>query len=155
SAASFTGDELASESITAAFGQRLATGTKVADATPLPLSLLGTTVKVRDSAGSDRSAPLFFVGPAQINLQIPPGTATGPAQITTTSGDGTVSIGTVNIASVAPGLFAASADGKGVAAAVVLRIKSNGAQTFEAIARFDSGQNKFVPVAVDLGAATD
>ncbi|MGH9840920.1 MAG: hypothetical protein ACREEM_19265 [Blastocatellia bacterium] len=57
----------------------------------------------------------------------------------------------VRIAKTAPGLFTANADGKGVPAAVALRVR-NGAQTYEAVARFDSTQNKYVPAPIDLGA---
>src|SRR6185295_405569 len=115
SAASFLGASLASESIVAAFGTGLATGVEIANSLPLPTTLLGTTVKVKDSAGSERLAPLFFVAPTQINYLIPPDTATGTGVITVTSGDAVVSMGTVNIAAVAPGLFAANANGQGVA----------------------------------------
>ncbi|MFN8003930.1 MAG: hypothetical protein U0X75_23285 [Acidobacteriota bacterium] len=155
SAASYAGAELASEAITAAFGDKLATEVRVASTTPLPTTLAGTTVRVRDSAGDERFAPLFFVAPTQINYQVPQGSTSGPATITVNSSDGTVSTGTLNIATVAPGLFAANANGRGVAAAVVLRVKENGAQTFEAISRFDAAQNGFVTVPIDLGPATD
>jgi uncharacterized protein (TIGR03437 family) len=155
SAASFAGTELAPESITAAFGEKLATQTLVANGLPLPTQLAGTTVKVKDSGGLERSAPLFFVAPAQINYLIPAGTAIGTATITVTSGDGTVSSGTATIAAVAPGLFTANASGQGIAAAVVLRVKENGAQSYEPVAQFDATLNRFVPLPIDLGPATD
>ncbi len=155
SAASFLGAELASESIVAAFGQNLATNTQVATALPLPTELAGTTVKVRDSAGVERLAGLFFVAPTQVNYQIPPGTAAGAATVTITSGAGAVSVGTVNITSVAPGLFTANANGQGVAAAVVLRVKADGTQQFEPVSRFDPAQNRFVTALIDLGPETD
>jgi hypothetical protein len=60
---------------------------KIADTLPLPTSLAGTTVMVKDSAGRERLSPLFFVAPAQVNFQIPPGTASGNATITVTSGN--------------------------------------------------------------------
>ncbi|MDQ3009364.1 MAG: pre-peptidase C-terminal domain-containing protein, partial [Acidobacteriota bacterium] len=111
SAASYLGASLASESIVAAFGTGLATGVGIANSLPLPTALLGTTVKVKDSAGAERLASLFFVAPTQINFQIPPGTATGTANVTITGGDGTVSGGNVAITNVAPGLFTADASG--------------------------------------------
>jgi uncharacterized protein (TIGR03437 family) len=52
-------------------------------------------------------------------------------------------------------LFSASATGQGVAAATVLRVKANGEQGFEPVARFDAGQNRFVFVPIDLGPETD
>ncbi|MGH9842280.1 MAG: IPT/TIG domain-containing protein, partial [Blastocatellia bacterium] len=150
SAASFK-PEVAVESIVAAFGARLATATVVTTVQPLPTSLAGTTVKVKDSAGAERLAPLFFVAPAQVNYQMPPGTAPGAARVTVTSGDGAVSVGTANVASVAPSLFAANADGQGVVAGVVLRVGSDGSQRFEPVSRFDPSQNRFVSVPIDLG----
>ncbi|MGE0127765.1 MAG: choice-of-anchor D domain-containing protein [Blastocatellales bacterium] len=155
SAASFSGQTLAAESIVAAFGVNLATGVVVSNTLPLPTSLAGTTVRVRDSAGAERLAPLFFVAPQQINYLIPPGTATGAATITVTSGDGSLSIGAVNIAAVAPGLFTANANGQGVVAAVALRVKADGAQSYEPVSRFDQAQNRFVALPIDLGPPTD
>ncbi len=151
SAASFTGAMIASESIAAAFGTALATCTQTATARPLPTSLCGTTVKVKDSLGVERLAPLFFVAPPQINFQIPPGTAIGTAQVTVTNGNGLISVGTAPIVLVAPGLFTANANGQGVAAAVALRVKAGGAQTFELIARLDTTINRFVTTPIDLG----
>ncbi len=151
SAASFSAAGVASEAIVASFGLSLATTIQTATTLPLPTELAGTTVKVRDSAGTARLASLFFVAPSQVNYQIPAGTATGTATITITSGDGTVSSGTAEIAAVAPGLFAANANGQGVAAAVALRVKVDGAQIFEQVAEFNAAQNRFVARPLDLG----
>src|SRR5262249_46186602 len=60
SAASFSGLALASDSIVAAFGNALATSIRAAAETPLPTSLEGLTVSVKDSFGIERLAPLFF-----------------------------------------------------------------------------------------------
>jgi uncharacterized protein (TIGR03437 family) len=153
SAASFASGELASEEIVAAFGTNLATTTQVSTAIPLPTDIAGTRVQVRDSQNVTRLAPLFFVAPTQVNYQIPPGTANGAATVTITSGDGSVSIGSITITTVAPSLFSASATGQGLAAATALRVKADGSQSFEAIGRFDPQQNKFVAIPIDLGPA--
>ncbi|MEP7338233.1 MAG: kelch repeat-containing protein [Acidobacteriota bacterium] len=155
SAASFLGEELAAESIVAAFGGGLATGVAVADSLPLPTALLGTTVKVRDSAGAERDAPLFFVAPGQVNYQIPPCTAPGEALVTIIAGDGLASTGRIRIAPVAPGLLSANADGQGIATAVALRVKPDGAQSYEPLARFDAAAKSFVALPLDLGPTTD
>lgn len=155
SAASYNSDILAAESIVAAFGASLATSLQVANSVPLPTTLAGTTVKVKDSVGVERLAPLFFVAPSQINYQIPPGTANGAAVVTVTSGDGAVSTGAVQIASVAPGLFSVNSSGQGLAAAVALRVRSDGSLSYEPITRFDSSQNKIVAVPIDLGPPSD
>lgn len=151
SAASYAGAALASDSIVTAFGSGLASALEVAVSNPLPTTLAGTTLKVKDSAGTERSAALFFVSPTQINYLIPSGTASGQATVTVTSADGIISTASVQIENVAPGLFAADASGRGVAAAVVLRVKANGEQVYEPVARFDPSQNKMVAVPIDLG----
>jgi uncharacterized protein (TIGR03437 family) len=155
SAASYGNTRFASEQIVSAFGTGLATGTQVANGLPLPTTLAGTTVRVRDSAGTERLAPLFFVSAGQINYQLPAGTMNGNATITVTAGDGSLSGGALPVQTVAPGLFSANANGQGVAAAVVLRVKANGAQSYEPAVRFDTATNKFVAVPIDLGPATD
>ena len=151
SAASYSALEIPPESIAAAFGANLATTTQPAPDVPLPTSLAGATVKIKDSSGAERLAPLFFVSPAQINYQNPRETTAGEATITITSGDGAVSIGKMRVAAVAPGLFAANADGKGVASALAVRVRADNSQIYEPVSRFDSAQNKFVPVPIDLG----
>ena len=155
SAASFNGDALAGEAIVAAFGTGLATSTQIASTLPLPTSLAGTSIKVKDSAGVERLASLFFVAPTQINYLIPAGTAIGEASVTITAGDGSVSVGKVKIAAVAPGLFTANASGQGIAAATVLRIKADGSQIYELVGRFDSASGRFVAVPIDLGPESD
>jgi uncharacterized protein (TIGR03437 family) len=157
SAASFNTDALANESIAAAFGLRLATATQAAITLPLPTALAGTTVKLRDSAGTERFAPLFFVSSGQVNYQIPPGTATGKATVTITSGDGSVSSGTIQINAVAPGIFAANSNGQGVAAGYALRVKADGSQITEPIAQFDTTLSppRYVTAPLDLGPPTD
>lgn len=149
SAASFNGQVLAAEAMVAAFGETLATKVEIASTVPLPTNLAGTVVKVRDSAGVERDSPLFFVAPSQVNYLIPAGTAIGAATVTITSGDGALSQGAITIANVAPGLFAANANGQGIAAVNVLRVKADGSQIYESAARFDG--TKFVPVEIDLG----
>lgn len=154
-AASYGAGALAVESIVSLFGANLATETQVGTTLPLPTSLAGTTVKVKDSGGNERLAPLFFVSSNQINCQIPAGTLVGAATITVTSGANSVSAGTVQIAAAAPGLFTSDGSGNGFAAGYVLRVKSNGAQVVEQIARWDSALSKMVGVPIDLSIATD
>jgi len=155
SAASFSGPELASEAIVAGFGSGLATSEQSATSRPLPTTLAGTTIRIRDNAGTERLAPLFYVSPGQANFQIAPGTASGAAFLTFTSGDGKTSTGTAQIVSVAPGIFTANANGQGVPAAVVFRIRVDGSQVFESASRFDSDENRVIPLPIDLGPESD
>jgi len=155
SAASYNGTRLAPGSIVATFGTNLADTTQVATTSTLPEQLAGTQVLVRDSSGMLRPASLFFVSPGQINLQIPPDAAPGAATLLVSNRTGTLTLGNVTIANVAPGLFTADANGRGLAAAVALRVLADGSQSYESVIRFDSTQNKFVAVPIDLGAATE
>jgi uncharacterized protein (TIGR03437 family) len=135
SAASFTAERGAAEAITSVFGIELATATVVATTLPLPTTLAGTTVKVRDSLGAERNAPLFFVSPTQINYLIPQGTALGAATAIITSGNNRISVAALDIQMVAPGLFTFNATGQGAPAGVLLRVGSNGQQSYESLAQ--------------------
>ena len=155
SAASFGGDQLAADSIVAAFGTGLASGTESATSLPLPQSLSGATVRIRDSAGNTRVASLFFASPGQLNYHLPAGLALGTAEITIEAPDNRTLSGTVEIAPVAPGLFSASGNGLGVAAGLTLRVKSDGSALYESLATYDTAQSRFVAVPIDLGASED
>ena len=155
SAASYSTAALAADSIAAVFGGNLATATAVANTVPLPATLAGTSAKVRDSLGVEREAVFFFASPTQVNLLLPAATATGLATLALTNGSGQVSADLLKITPVAPGLFAANANGQGLAAAIVLRVKPDGTQSYESVARFDAAQNRFVAQPIEFGAAGD
>jgi uncharacterized protein (TIGR03437 family) len=144
SAANYRNEPLSPEAIVAAFGTGLATTT-----------LGGTAVRIRDSAGTERLAPLFFVSPTQVNYLLPAGTVAGAAAVTILASDGAASVASIQVTAVSPGMFSADATGMGLAAAVLLRARADGSRSFEPIARFDSAQNKIVAVPIDFGAPTD
>jgi uncharacterized protein (TIGR03437 family) len=153
-AASFSQTQMAPESIIAMFGAAMATGTQAATSVPLPTTLLTTTVKVTDSAGVTRDAPLFFVSAGQINFQAPQGTAEGVAKVVVRVNNNIVGAGNMTIAKVGPGIFTANADGTGVPSALVLRVNTlTGAQTYEPVFVFTGG--KFQPLQIDMGPTTD
>jgi uncharacterized protein (TIGR03437 family) len=154
SAAHYKGPQLAAESIVSAFGTALASSVEVATTLPLPIQLAGTTIKVKDSAGTERLAPLFFVSAGQINYQVPPGTLTGTATVTVTSEAGTLATGTVQIEAVSPGLFTFTADGQGIPAAVVRRFRNNQELPSELAAELDA-QNRWIARQIDLGPESD
>ncbi len=155
SAASYRGEVITSDEIVAVFGSNLATTTQVATSVPLPTTLSGTTVRVRDSANVERLAPLFFVAPTQVNYLVPPGTAVGQATILITSGNGAVSGSVVEIANVAPGIFVADASGRGLPAANALTFRADGSFSSRPVAQFDPATGRFVAVPIDLGAIDD
>ena len=135
SAASFTsGAGLAPESISAGYGSGLSAVAMEAKSTPLPTTLGGITLKITDSSGVERLTPLFYVSPGQINYLMPPGAANGPVTVIVTNNTVPVASGVAQITTVAPGLFSANSSGQGVAAAVALRVKADGAQSYEPVA---------------------
>ena len=150
SSASFKGDVLAPASLVSAFGIDLATELKIANSQTLPTELAGSTVTIVDAVGKQHSAQLFFVSPGQINYLMPEAIVPGKATVMIESGSGHTSVGTVDIAQVAPALFSANSNGQGVATALALRVKANGQQIYEPVAQYDSVAGTFKAKPIDL-----
>ena len=107
--ASFTAPVVAG-SLTALFGENFSSSNVFPELSlPLPTSLGGATVRM-----DGIPAPLAFVGPGQINFQIPWELAgQTQASLTVTTGAGTSSPFTVNLVAFAPAIFALSGAGTG------------------------------------------
>jgi len=151
--ASFEAGKVAPDSWASAFGYNLAPALTVAGTTPLPTWLGGVTVDVTDSAGTKRPALLQLVSPQQINFLVPAGTKPGAATVAVTTVDFHKVLAAVQIEGVAPGLFSADSSGRGVAAAVALRIAADGKQTSQPVFQCAAGACSAAPI--DLGPATD
>jgi len=115
------------------------------------------SIVVTDGIGNDLKAKLLYVvpSPPQLAFEIPPGTVPGIAMITLINGDNTVSLSSAPVFPVAPGLISADGRGQGIAAATILRVKADGAQTYESVSSFDPGQGRYVAIPIDLGSGTD
>lgn len=154
---------VASESLAVLFGTGLSRTTQAAMTTPLPTELAGVRVGVIYSGNQVRFAPLLFVSPTQVNFQLPsppPSTyvynPTDPRGMVYVAIDGEpIAAGAIVAESVAPGVFSANANGRGVAAAVVQRVRADGSQAFEPIASYDQSLRQFVAIPIDLGPETD
>lgn len=146
---------IAAESLAAAFGTGLAPKTVAAVSAPLPTILDGTSVRIIDSAGASRLAPLLLVSQTQVNYLIPAGTAIGSAWVVIENWNGSLSASPEQIIATAPGVFTADASGKGWAAASVLRIRADGTQTYEPVTRYDSGLGRIVPIPIDPGGESE
>jgi uncharacterized protein (TIGR03437 family) len=153
SAASYESAAFAPESFVSAFGTNLTSATVAATSQPLPTNLAGTTVRVTDSAGMARLAGIQYASPGLVNYLMPAGTANGNARVTISNGT-TTSEQTIRIEPVAPGIFTANADGRGVPAAYIVRARG-ATVTSEFVFTFDAAQSRFVPAAIDLGPETD
>lgn len=125
-AASFLGDTLSPDAISALFGNfQTQTGNAfVASTQPLPTTLGGVKVNV---GGTD--APLFFTSNGQINFRIPGNVGDGLATITVTNANATTRSGVVSINRASPGLFTADFSGRGPA----IGLSTNDGVTFTAL----------------------
>jgi uncharacterized protein (TIGR03437 family) len=82
------------------FGSQLSPVTSTASAVPLPLSVSGVEVLVNGVA-----APLYYVSPGQLNVQIPYETTVGDTAEVSINNNGQVTQQTMPIAASAPGIF--------------------------------------------------
>jgi uncharacterized protein (TIGR03437 family) len=99
--ASFT-QTFAPGMVLSAFGSQIAPAVQVATGLPLPLSLGGVSATVNGV-----SAPLYFVSPTQINLQVPYETGVGPA-VLAINNNGLIAVFPFTVSVTAPGIFTAS-----------------------------------------------
>jgi uncharacterized protein (TIGR03437 family) len=136
----------APDSFVSGFAQNLAASAEPATSVPLPTNLGGLSVRVKDSAGTEREAPLFYVSPNQINYVVPAGTATGVATVDVVRQGQLAVRGQAIIESAAPGLFSADGSGRGVAAAIALTARADGSQHATVLSR---------QTPVSLGGAGD
>jgi uncharacterized protein (TIGR03437 family) len=113
SGVSLADDAVATDSWAAVKGTNLAPLFDVATTDPLPLIFDGVTVTIRDSAGTNHAAPIYFISQKQINFLIPSGCALGAAVVTIASGATTTGRGGILIDSLAPALFTVTGSGAG------------------------------------------
>jgi uncharacterized protein (TIGR03437 family) len=114
-----------------AYGRILAGREVRADRPPFPVKLGNISVRVIDSRGAARLAPLRWSGAgwSSINLVIPADSATGPAEVAIVRSDGSVTTSNIIVADVAPALWTGSADGRGPVIGHVSQHYSNGKTT--------------------------
>jgi gluconolactonase len=139
SAASYDGTAVAPGSIASAFGSGLA----------------GGTVTVKDSAGAERTAQVLATSAAQINFVVPAATSTGQATVAISKAGSMSAAGSVTVETVAPGLFSANATGKGVAAALAVRVRADGVQTAEPVFQCGPAAGVCSAVPIDLGSDSE
>jgi uncharacterized protein (TIGR03437 family) len=102
--ASFATGSMARGSIVTAFGANLAAAAVPNNALPLPTTLGGDSISIKDASGTTTAAPLFYVSSDQINYEIPDSVALGAAVVTIQSGT-TDFVATQEIVAVDPGIY--------------------------------------------------
>ena len=112
---SYTTQGVAPGSIVSIFGTNLAGSTAGADSIPLSTALKDVTSVTFDNI----PAGLYFVGPLQINAQLPfnvlPSQSTGMVNIVVTRSNGTSAPQSVTVVPASPGIFTTTANGLGQA----------------------------------------
>jgi len=113
--------------------------------------MLGQTqVQFKDASGTMSFCRLVLISATQFNFITPADAAPGTATITALNSGSAVASGTVQVAKVAPAIFATS----GIAAAEILRVKDDGSQNIEFVVQADANGN-IVPLPIDFGPTTD
>ena len=106
-------------SIAALFGANLTDGTSCLPPSCNPTfsnGKLGTTMAGAQVTVNDTPVPIFYAAPTQLGIQIPFDAAGASATVSVSVGGQASTPATVSLAPVAPGIFTASADGKGAGA---------------------------------------
>ncbi len=115
---SYAAQGVAPGSIIAIFGSNLASAVAVSDTIPLSTNLGSVTSVTFNNV----PAPLYFVGPIQMDAQLPyeslaAGAASGTVNIVVTTNTGTSVSQTVNVLPTLPGIFTLTQNGLGQAIA--------------------------------------
>jgi uncharacterized protein (TIGR03437 family) len=154
SAASYAAQPVAPGSIVSVFGSNLSAVTRAATTLPLPLDIDGTSVRILDATGIQRTAPLFYVSPLQINYQLPEILTPGYVNVTITSNGRPAASEYLFVGTLSPGLFTANQNGKGAAAAAILYFR-NGTPRYESSFACDAQGQNCVARQIDLDAGEE
>jgi uncharacterized protein (TIGR03437 family) len=141
---------LAAQALGSIFGLGLAAAPAAAPGQPWPVTLNGVSVTV-----DGRAAPVLYVSPVQINFEVPAGTTAGDVRLTVQTGLGNTLNLIGRVASIAPGLFTANGDGRGVVAATAVQvIAGTTLQRPLPVFRCSDTPGSCVSVPIELGVET-
>jgi uncharacterized protein (TIGR03437 family) len=131
-------------SLVSIFGGDFADGSAQASGPQLPKKLLNVGATLSDASGKIYDVGISYVSPPQMNLAIPAAAVVGPAVLTVNRPALPPRSVDLTLTEVAPGLFSADGTGKGIAAAVVLRVKPTLETTSELA--FDPNTRAALPI---------
>jgi len=149
------GVPVAQGGLAAMFGSGLAAGSATQNGAPWPAILMQRQIVFNDSI----PAPIYFMSPTQANFQVPSLAPLGTDRIAVRLSDTgeLVAGGSLIVSSASPGLFTASQDGRGQAAARnqdnSLNSSSNPALKGSTISLYGTGQGQVSPPVPDGTAA--
>jgi uncharacterized protein (TIGR03437 family) len=137
------------------FGAGLADDKALATSTPWPFTMMNRQIVINDGI----QAALYFVGPTQVNFQMPSNAAPGSVRVSVRVGDTgeLVAGGTILVGAASPGLFTLNQAGTGQAAAVnqdgTINGPGNPAPAGSTILLYGTGQGQVSPAVADGAAA--
>jgi len=137
------------------FSNGLTTDTATAHSVPWPADMLNRQVVINEAL----VAPLYFVGPQQVNFMMPSNAPLGTSRIAVRLADTgeLVAGGSVVINSTSPGIFTTNQSGSGQAAVVnqdgTINSTSNPAPVGSTIQLYGTGQGQVSPAVADGSAA--
>ena len=121
-----------------------------------PYTLGGVSIRVTDSRGVSRLAPLLYAGGGWqiISFVVPANAATGPADVTIERTDGSTVTGRIVVTDVAPGLWTNNAESRGeVTGQVTQRFANGKVHSFAATTCGKTGCRS-VPIPLSASATT-
>lgn len=151
SAASFMTGPVAPRQIISIFGGGFSDEVHVAGGTPLPARLGGVEALLVDALGFRRPLEMLVVSPGQINAILPGSLTQGAGFIQVSAPGDPLTEEPVTVEPVAPGIFAANANGAGIAAAAAVRVEEDGTQTPLQVL---DGSGPLTGFPIDLGDGT-
>ena len=142
-------------SLAALFGSALASNTVTISSTSWPTSAVNRQLVIND----DLQAPLYYVGPTQVNFQVPSNAPLGTVRIAVALADTGefVAGGALLVAAAAPGIFTSNQAGTGQSAVVnqdgTINSTANPAPIGSTILIYGTGQGQVSPAVADGTAA--
>jgi adhesin/invasin len=146
---------VAQGSLATLFGSGLATDTVTISSTTWPKTAVNRQLVVND----DLQAPIYYIGPKQVNFQVPSNVALGAARIAIRTADTgeLVAGGGLLVSSAAPGVFTANQSGSGQAAVLnqdfTVNSATNPAPAGSIVSIYGTGQGQVSPAVPDGSAA--
>ena len=133
----------------------MASDTVTVSATTWPKTAANRQLVVND----DLQAPIYYIGPTQVNFQVPSNAPLGAVRLAVRTADTgeLVAGGSFLVSSVGPGIFTANAQGTGQAAVLnqdfTINSTSNPAPAGSIVSIYATGQGQVSPAVIDGTAA--
>ena len=140
---------LAPDSIAVLQAPGLAVPPQTSNSLPWPTELSGLSIELRDAAGAALPARIYYTGPNQVNFLVPAGLAPGAGELRLTFTGSPAITTPVRLQRTQPGIFTFLGDGRGVPAALAVRVAADGTQSPVEVMGICTGLS-CIPVPLEL-----